>query len=71
MDSIPLKMLPRRVCIRRRRYGYPALVAFSPSKLKFATLKSAFQLDSVKSFVDHVRQVLRAATNAIELHHPS
>ena len=39
------------------RYGYPALVALSPSKLKFAALRSAYELDAVKTFVNHVRQV--------------
>lgn len=46
------------------RYGYPALVALSPSKLKFAALRSAYELDAVKTFVNHVRQVRQAALDA-------
>ncbi len=40
-----------------RRYGYPALVALSPAKLKYAALRSAYEYNAVKAFVDHVRQV--------------
>ena len=41
----------------RYRYGFPALVAVNPAKLKYAALRSAFEYGSVRSFVDRVRSV--------------
>lgn len=38
-------------------YGYPALIAFNPSKSKYANLKSAFEEKHVKQFLDSVRLV--------------
>ena len=39
-------------------------MALSPSKLKYAALRSAYELDAVKTFVNHVRQVRQAALDA-------
>ncbi|PSC76647.1 disulfide isomerase [Micractinium conductrix] len=36
-------------------YGYPALIAFNPSKSKYANLKSAFEDSHVKQFLESVR----------------
>ncbi|KAL4431619.1 hypothetical protein ABPG77_001461 [Micractinium sp. CCAP 211/92] len=36
-------------------YGYPALIAFNPSKSKYASLRSAFEETHVKQFLDSVR----------------
>ena len=36
-------------------YGYPALIAFNPSKAKYANLKSAFEDKPVKAFIESVR----------------
>lgn len=38
-------------------YGYPALIAFNPSKSKYASLRSAFEETHVKQFLDSVRLV--------------
>jgi protein disulfide-isomerase A6 len=43
-------------------YGYPALVAYSPSKQKFSSLRSAFEERHVREFLDSVRQVGAAQT---------
>lgn len=36
-------------------FGFPAFVALSPSKGKYATLKGAFEADALKEFMDSVR----------------
>jgi protein disulfide-isomerase A6 len=36
-------------------YGYPALIALNPSKLKYATLKSGFAVPSLKEFIEGLR----------------
>lgn len=38
-------------------YGYPALVAFNPSKGKYGHLRSAFEDKSVTQFIESVRLV--------------
>lgn len=37
-------------------YGYPAFIALNPSKEKFASLKSGFEKEHVKEFMDNVRR---------------
>lgn len=37
-------------------YGYPAFVALNPSKEKYASLKSGFEKEHVKEFMDNVRR---------------
>ncbi|WPT13493.1 Protein disulfide-isomerase like 2-2 [Picochlorum sp. SENEW3] len=37
-------------------YGYPAFVALNPTKEKYASLKSGFEKEHVKEFMDNVRR---------------
>ena len=39
-----------------RGYGYPAFVALNPTKEKYASLKSGFEKEHVKEFMDNVRR---------------
>lgn len=57
------------VARRSAGYGYPALIAFNPSKSKYASLRSAFEEKHVQQFLDSVRLVsLRLGTRRL---HPA
>jgi hypothetical protein len=47
-----------------RRYGYPAVVALSPKKGVFVTMKTALETGHLKTWIESLRKVLLRALPA-------